>query len=155
MIIENFNNFGQEARDIKEKLFSVLENKEIAGVSAPELNIPYKILAIKNYPGKPWMIAFNPRIVYSSDVVLAMHETCYSYPGLKVRINRPKSIRVRFADENGAINTLSMEDALARLFQHEMVHMEPDGIFWNDASYLYKNKAIKDWKALTRKLRRE
>ena len=158
MIIEPYTNFSntEEIIGIKDTLYKVLENKAVPGVSAPELGINYSIFYVKNIPGEDWIFAINPKIVNYSDQKSEYHETCYSYPGIKVKIIRPYTVRVRFQDLDGQTITRQLEGPVARLFQHEMVHMvsnaEP---FWNAANFLHKNKAVKDWKSLSRKLHRE
>jgi peptide deformylase len=154
--IENFTNFGADSLAIQNRLFEVLQNNAIPGVSAPELGINYKAFYIKNVQGEKWILAFNPRIVYNSDQLVDVHETCYSYPGIKVRIRRPQSIRARWQTVTGETITQQLDGAVARLFQHEMVHMQDNAKpFWFDANYLNKNKAIRDWKSLSRKLGRD
>jgi peptide deformylase len=156
MKLEKFEDFGKESIKIRSDLSDILKNNAIPGISAPELGIMKSVFMIKNVLNAPWIIAFNPRIVYSSDQLVDVHETCYSYPGIMVRIRRPQSIRVRYQTVTGETTTQQLEGAVARLFQHEMVHMnDPARPFWIDASYLHKNKAIKDWKSMSRKLRRD
>lgn len=156
MKLETFKNFGEESNKIKDQLYEILKNNAIPGISAPEIGINFSILVVKNTLNNPWIIAFNPRIVYKGDQIVDVHETCYSYPGIKVRIGRTSSIRVRYETVMGVTTTQQLEGAVARLFQHEMVHInDPDRPFWMDASYLHKNKAIRDWKSMSRKLRRD
>ncbi len=154
--LRKFTNFGEESSELQKKLFEVLNNPAIPGISAPELGINYSVFYVKNVQGQPWIIAFNPRIVYSSDKLVDVHETCYSYPGIKVRIRRPESIRARWETPSGETITRQLDGAVARLFQHEMTHMKDDARpFWFDANYLNKNKAIRDWKSLSRRLGRD
>lgn len=155
-IIPRFENFDEESLRIQNQLNDVLKNKAIPGISAPELGINFPIIAVKNTANNPWVIAFNPRIVYASGEMLNVYETCYSYPGIMVKISRPQSIRVRYQDATGETLTSQLEGAVARLFQHEMTHLAiPPRSFWMDATYIHKNKAIKDWKTMSRKLRRD
>lgn len=152
MDLIKFTNFGQESVDISNQLIDTLNKYKIDSVSAPEIGINYTIFAVRSYPGEPVFVAFNPKLVYKSEDSLATaHEKCFSYPGLQVKITRPYSIRVRFQDPAGVVTTKAFDGAIARLFQHEFCHME-NRVFWDDANFINRSKAIKDWKQIQRRL---
>ena len=152
MELKKFDNFGEPAIRISEKMIETLNNYKIKSVSAPEIAIYEQVIAVRAYPNEPIYVAFNPRIVNYGDATATIDEECFSYPGLKVRITRPYEIRVRFNDPYGNIVTKTFDGAISRLFQHEMTHMN-NYIFWNDANFYNKNKAIKNWKILSRKVK--
>ena len=77
MKLEKFENFGEESIKIRSDLSDILKNNAIPGISAPELGIMQSVFMIKNVLNNPWIIAFNPRIVYNSDQLVDVHETCY------------------------------------------------------------------------------
>lgn len=146
-----FETFGEQSVELANKLINELNRTKAPSVSAPEIGINYKVFAVRSYPGEPVFVAFNPKIVYYSDEVATAEETCFSYPGLKVRITRPYAIRARFQEPYGITTTKAFDGAIARLFQHEMCHME-EKIFWNDANFFHRNRAIKQWKQISRRL---
>lgn len=152
MELERFTQFGEHSIRLAEMMIKTLADFKVKSVSAPEININEPIIAIKSYPGTPIYIAFNPKIVYYGDDSAIAEEECFSYPGLKVKIKRPYTIRTRFQDPNGTVITKQFDGAVSRLFQHEMTHIE-GRIFWNDANFINKNRAIKDWKRLSRKIK--
>lgn len=155
MDLLTYENFGEQSVELANKLINVLNASRALSVSAPEIGINYRVFACRSYPGEPVYVAFNPRIVYKSDDQLASAiEECYSYPGLKVKITRPYKIRARFQDPSGVTTTKAFEGGVARLFQHEMCHME-GRIFWDDCNFLHRNRAIKQWKQISRRLDRQ
>jgi peptide deformylase len=66
-------------------------------------------------------------------------------------VNRPYSIRVRYQNIHSETKTANLEGGPARLFQHEMSHMMCIP-FWDNANFLNRSKAIKDWKQIKRRL---
>jgi peptide deformylase len=46
-----------------------------------------------------------------------------SVPGLRGFVERPRSIRVDYLDENGEPVFIEVEDFLATVFQHELDHL--------------------------------
>lgn len=151
MDLLKFENFGEQSVQVANQLINALNNSKALSVSAPEIGLNYRVIAVRSYPGDPVFVAFNPRIVHYSDDYAVGEEECFSYPGLKVKITRPFSIRVRFQDPAGVTTTKNFNGAISRLFQHEMCHMQGK-IFWEDANFLHRNRAIKQWKQISRKL---
>lgn len=131
------------------ELVRVCNNLSAVGLSAPQLGYNLQVFVIKNFT--EYKAYINPRIVHESDELAQATEICLSFPGLAVKINRPYSIRVRYQNINGETKTENLEGGPARLFQHEMTHMNGK-VFWDDANFFNRNKAIKDWKSIKRKL---
>jgi peptide deformylase len=46
-----------------------------------------------------------------------------SVPGLRGFVERPRSIRVDYLDENAKSKSIEVEDFLATVFQHELDHL--------------------------------
>jgi peptide deformylase len=92
------------------------------GLAAVQVGVPYRIFAMRGTPEN--FVCFNPKIVHSSDDVISLEEGCLTYPGLIVKIKRPQHIRVRFNTPNGDILTKQFTGMTARIFQHEMMHIE-------------------------------
>jgi peptide deformylase len=115
------------------KLFESLKETMIAnngiGLSAIQVGIALRVFVIGD-PSNPESIipVFNPIIVDKSDDMEYYEEGCLSFPGLFVKVKRPKAIRVRFADTKGDVQTIKYEGITARVFQHEYDHM--DGILY-------------------------
>lgn len=144
----NFSDPIMDTSKLCNLLMKSIKDYNALGISANQLGINTQVFAIKY---NPYYICFNPRIVYESPELAMGTEGCLSYPGLAVKVARPYSIRARFQLPNGDTVTKNFEGGLARIFQHEMTHMRGH-VFWKDANFLNKNKAVKDWKALERKI---
>ena len=59
-----------------------------------------------------------------------MEEGCLSIPGLYTDVTRPSSVRIQAWNEKGKSFTLSAEEYLARVIQHELDHL--NGILFID-----------------------
>ena len=94
------------------------------GLAAPQIGLPYSVFALGNPKDEESiMVMFNPNIVSYSDDVVKMEEGCLSFPSLALNIKRPASIRIRYSDYTGKIETIKMEGATARIAQHEYDHL--------------------------------
>jgi len=132
----------QLARDLAE---TMIENKGL-GLAANQVGLPYRAFVIN---GEQILACFNPKIVDSSADQVYMLEGCLSHPGLSVKIKRPAVIKVRFTVPNGETRTEKFEGLTARVFQHELDHL--NGIVHiNRASVIHKEQAFKQMKAFNR-----
>jgi peptide deformylase len=107
------------------ELYNILGNKLIEfdgiGLAANQIGLPYNCFVIRS---DPVLAFFNAKIVDTSEEMLDLEEGCLTYPGLVLKIKRPRAIRVRFTDPLGETNTKKFQDMTARVIQHEMDHMQ-------------------------------
>lgn len=75
-------------------------------------------------------VLINPVIVKRSDEKFIEPEGCLSLPGLTYEVERSYEVTVEAMDENGQPVTITGDDLLARVFQHEMDHL--DGVLFID-----------------------
>lgn len=109
------------------------------GLAANQLGLPYRAFAIM---GEQIIVCFNPLIVDSSTEMVYLEEGCLSYPGLYVKIKRPRRIKVRYTEPNGNTVTRIFEDMTARVFQHELDHL--DGVVHiSRANRIHREQAFK------------
>jgi peptide deformylase len=113
------------------------------GIAANQVGTPYRIFAMRGAPEN--FVCFNPKIVQYSEQTVVLEEGCLTYPGLLVKIKRSEFIRVRFQTPNGETLTKQFIGMSARVFQHEMDHL--DGIvFYNRANKFHREQALRKWK---------
>lgn len=103
----------QLAYDLAESVIS----HDGLGISANQLGIAHKVLAIK---AEQIIVCFNPKVVDCSTEMVYLEEGCTSQPGFFVKIKRPRSIRVRYTEPNGNVVTKVFEGMTARVFLHQM-----------------------------------
>lgn len=75
-------------------------------------------------------VFINPRIVERSAETVTEEEGCLSLPGLAYDVERHREVTVEALDEEGHPVTITGEDLLARIFQHEVDHL--DGVLFID-----------------------
>lgn len=125
---------------------SMLKNNGV-GLAANQLGLPYRAFVIKS---DPIICAFNPKIVDKSEKEVYLDEGCLSFPGLVVKIKRPESIRVRFTQPNGETTTKEYHGLTARIFQHELDHLNGE-LFYDKAIRYHRDKAFKKWNRSSQK----
>lgn len=107
-------------------------------ISAPQIGINQRFIAL-NLGAEPQLIV-NPKITWTSHDKFTMWDDCMSFPGLLVRLERYKSISLRFLNEIGVYQEWNNLDiATSELLQHEIDHL--DGILAVDRA-IDKNSVI-------------
>jgi len=102
------------------------------GLAAPQIGISKQLTVIKlseesdRYPDMEdteAFVIFNPKITVLDETEQGFWEGCLSVPGLRGFVERPRSIRVDYLDENAESMYIEVEDFLATVFQHELDHL--------------------------------
>jgi peptide deformylase len=89
-------------------------------IAATQVGLPYRVFVIR---GEEIITCFNPTIVDQSAETIILEEGCLSFPGLFVKVKRPKKIKVRYTEPNGNTVTQVFDGFTARVFQHELDHL--------------------------------
>lgn len=98
------------------------------GLSANQVGMKHKICAV-NMGDKIWIL-INPEVIWSSEETSEFKEGCLSFPGLYLKLNRPKSIKVKFQAVNGQYIEQQFDGLTATCVQHEIDHL--NGICYTD-----------------------
>jgi peptide deformylase len=72
----------------------------------------------------------NPEIVVRSSETVSDNEGCLSLPGLLYPVERAYEVTIEALDESGEKVSISADDLKARVFQHELDHL--DGVLFID-----------------------
>src|SRR3954468_19203590 len=90
-------------------------------VSAPQIGVAERFIAMNI--DRPLLLV-NPEITWTSAETFTMWDDCMSFPSLLVRLQRHRSISVRFQDENGRqYEWPHLDQARSELLQHEIDHL--------------------------------
>ena len=98
------------------------------GLAAIQVAVPRRLLVLdltekENEPDNP-IVMINPEIVKLGDTLVPYEEGCLSIPDIRVEIERPSSLTVRFLDREGKTQQLDADGLLATAIQHEMDHLD-------------------------------
>jgi peptide deformylase len=123
-------------------LVKFLYENDGLGIAANQVGFNLRVFAMRGTPEN--FVCFNPRIVDKSKETISLEEGSLTYPGLMVKIKRPRHIKVRFQTPNGDVQTKTFTGMTARVFQHELDNL--DGIvFYSKANRYHRDKAMKKW----------
>jgi peptide deformylase len=119
------------------------------GLAAPQVAESWRVIVVRLPDDEEWADEYgeqagmlyevvNPKIIRASRETVEGVEACLSVPGYFGVVERARSVVVRGQDRHGDEIRLKAHGWLARVFQHEIDHL--DGV-------LYIDKASQIWSA--------
>lgn len=123
-----------EVRDLVSNMKETMLAENGIGLSAPQVGVNLRVIVIQLMSaGKlvgPVQEMINPVITSYSDDSMEYEEGCLSIPGEYIRIDRPRSIHVKFQTLSGKYKKWFLKGLEARIVQHEIDHL--DGVLMTD-----------------------
>jgi peptide deformylase len=118
-----------------EQMLETMRDADGVGLAAPQVGLPQRLFVVElpedeenNQPRQTYIL-FNPEIVKARGEQIG-YEGCLSIPGYVGEVARHDQIAVKALDEKGKPIRLKVEGYLARVFQHEIDHL--DGVLYTD-----------------------
>lgn len=112
------------------------------GIAAPQVAVSQRLIVVRlpdateedreeygDLAGKLFVVA-NPKIIKTSKKMVSGVEGCLSLPGLLGEVDRYEMVVVTGQDRHGKDFRIKAEGWLARVFQHEIDHL--DGVLFID-----------------------
>jgi peptide deformylase len=115
------------------RMLATLLAQKGVGIAAPQVGINRRLILVKRLdvePDKPIIAYLNPKIIDYSKETIIDWEGCLSIPAGFGQVERAKSIVIRYQDSQGLSQEEKVEGFTARIFQHEIDHL--DGILFID-----------------------
>lgn len=134
----NFSEHGKkELKELILKMKLAMDEANGIGLSANQIGINLKVFIAK--PEKKFYVVINPEINKISEKNVAMEEGCLSVPEIYGEVIRPERIIVSGFNESGKKIKFKIGGLLARVFQHEIDHLN-GALFVDKAQELYRVK---------------
>ena len=120
-------NFDSKLGELIDDMIETLHHAEGLGLAAPQVGILRRVCIVE-YDDELYELV-NPKLVKSKGKCVD-NEGCLSVPGYRGLVERPEQIDITYFDRNGKQHKLHAEGYFARVFLHEMDHL--DGILFCD-----------------------
>ncbi len=99
------------------------------GLAAPQIGVSLRLMVVGDEEGRGARALVNPVITEQGGEITA-EEGCLSIPGIFAPVKRAEWVKLEAHDPDGRPVTLSARGFRARVFQHEMDHL--DGVLFID-----------------------
>lgn len=128
--------FGPALKSLADDMLETMHADHGVGLAAPQIGLLQRIFVAylpedeeDPQSGKPYVLV-NPKVVKASRDEVEGEEGCLSIPTWYGLVSRPDWVIVKGQDVNGKPMRMKVEGFLARVFLHEMDHL--DGILFVD-----------------------
>jgi len=121
---------------LAQDMLRIMRENEGVGLAANQIG-RLKRIFVAAYEDQEFVV-INPMVEWSSESTEKDEEGCLSLPGTRVEIERPYAVTVSGKDTSGTTVRLEAEGLLARIFQHEIDHL--NGVLILDRTDLESRK---------------
>ncbi|MGH1365421.1 MAG: peptide deformylase [Calditrichia bacterium] len=139
---EEIDVFDEELRTLSINMIETMRVNDGIGLAGPQVNILKRIFVIDLHVLDEELEAkayINPEII-DTEGSEKMEEGCLSIPFVRADVSRPEKLKVRYQDIEGNAQEEEMDEFLARVFQHELDHL--NGVMFIDHLSLIQRKLL-------------
>jgi peptide deformylase len=130
--------FDEGLSRLAEDMIETMHESNGVGLAAPQVGVGRRLVVVEMpddesypFPGQRWILA-NPEIIKASRETDVDLEGCLSVVGYVGMVARASEIVIRAQDLTGRQVRMKAEGYLARVFQHEIDHLE--GVLYVDVA---------------------
>lgn len=135
--------FDGSLERLAEDMLATMREQEGVGLAANQVGRLKRILVAAVEDDE--YVLVNPVIEEASETTESVPEGCLSIPGIQVEVVRPTEITISGQDASGEPIRIEAEGLLARVFQHEVDHL--DGVLILDRTDRASRKAaMREWR---------
>jgi peptide deformylase len=122
--------FNDELIALADDMVETMRNSNGVGLAAPQVGVLQRLIIVEtpedeDEPGSGELhVVVNPKLIRVSDELVDGLEGCLSIPGYVGEVTRHETVVVKGQDVRGRKIRVSVAGFLARVFQHEIDHLE-------------------------------
>ena len=105
---------GIDPEELSKEMAPLMFEHGGIGLAAPQVGLNYNMFLLGDPESA--VACFNPRLVSFSEETIYDVEGCLTFPGLFLKIGRPKEIVAEFTDSNGKEQTIINQKTIRLLF---------------------------------------
>jgi peptide deformylase len=116
----------EDLRTLADNMLETMYEAPGVGLAAVQVGVPRRLIVVdtagKDEERRP-LVLINPEILTLGAQLRLHEEGCLSIPDVRIEIERPASLRVRYLDLEGKRQELDAHGLLATAIQHEIDHV--------------------------------
>ncbi|MBW3664000.1 MAG: peptide deformylase [Actinobacteria bacterium] len=136
--------FDERLRKLESDMLDTMRDAPGVGLAAPQVGVLKRVfvweLEQEEAPALGGAAVVNPVLEDASDDTIVSDEGCLSFPGLFYEVERPLVVRIRHRDVHGEEHVRELSDLPARIWLHEMDHL--NGILFIDHLAAHDRKEV-------------
>lgn len=121
VVTQKVEKIDDNIKKVVKKMFKIMKEEDGVGLAANQAGFNLNILIAQLPDDEPYIL-INPEITEMEGEDL-MDEGCLSFPGITIYIKRAAKIKIKGINLEGKNIEYNAEGMLARVFQHEVDHL--------------------------------
>ncbi|MCK5147718.1 peptide deformylase [bacterium] len=110
-----------DLHQLVDEMVDIMYNDDGIGLAANQAGDLRRVIVLD--AGDGFRAFINPEIINKNDNEVVMEEGCLSFPGIHINISRPSEVTVKAMDLEGESIEITVDGLLAKVFQHEIDHL--------------------------------
>ncbi|MEW5961184.1 MAG: peptide deformylase [Chloroflexota bacterium] len=134
-------NFTAGLKQLAQDMLETMRSYQGVGLAGPQIGVMQRLFVAEIPAGRGdgaephpqsgrSYVLINPEIVKTSAELVEGQEGCLSIPNWQGLVERPQWLEIKAQDVNGRKIKLKVDDYLARIFSHEVDHL--NGVLFTD-----------------------
>ena len=120
------DHFGTDLQSLIDDMVQTMYAASGLGLAAPQIGVALRLFVADPSSGRSTsdlVVLINPKIVQQEGTQIE-EEGCLSLPGFAARVERSDHVVLKGLDRDGTPLQLEGQDLRARVFQHEVDHLD-------------------------------
>lgn len=118
----NVQDPGFDPRELKAQMVDFMLSKQGIGLAANQIGLDASLFVMGDSVSNSSM-CINPTVLQYTESTDQETEGCLSFPGIYVKVKRPREILAEYYDENLEKQTTKISGYSAKCYLHEMDHL--------------------------------
>jgi len=115
---------NDETRALWDDMIDTMDAMPGVGLAAPQIGVSLQVAVVDASQARDKRIRLaNPVVVDASAIMNEYEEASPNLPGISAKIRRPRGVKVRYLDEQGATVTRDFVGLEATSVQHQIDHL--------------------------------
>jgi peptide deformylase len=122
---DRITNIDQSVHDLAMRMVKTMHFAPGVGLAAPQVNQSIQLITVDLSVGEnssDLIVLANPELLHEEGETI-IEEGCLSVPGINEKVKRPYRVVIKGIDLDGKEKIIEAEDLLARIFCHEIDHV--------------------------------
>ncbi len=137
---DEIKTIDKEIEELAQNMIQTMHAAPGIGLAAPQVNVSKRLITIDLSVGErseDLIILINPELIIQEGEII-LEEGCLSVPDVNEKVTRPSRVVVKGLDLEGKEQIIEAEGTLARVFCHEIDHLNGK-LFFENLSPLKKD----------------
>jgi peptide deformylase len=117
-----------ELKALADDMLETMYGAPGVGLAAVQVGVLRRLIVLdttsKEEEERQPLVLINPEILQLGTETRVYEEGCLSIPDVRLEIERPATVKVRYLDREGQLQELAADGLLATVIQHEIDHLD-------------------------------